>query len=169
MRGWSEIDFLHFLANPAQSYFKLKLNCTFTASLSLKCDKDWLRDEEVESHKVTMIYFLDLHFVCFDVETACISSFITMKLQIHTIIISTMMSMIQATTTLLLNEMMFCSAFPQCCWPWSTLTSSHECCYFTEINRRVVCNCWIPQVLENNKNRQSRGCKPQFFHQPTSA
>ena len=60
------------------------------------------------------------------------------------------MSLIQATITLLLTGM-FCSAFPQCCWPWSTLTSSHECCYFTEINRRVVC-IWM-QLVETTINR----------------
>ena len=51
------------------------------ASLSLKCDQDWLRDEEVENREVTLILFFGLlDLVCLDIETACRSSFITMKL-----------------------------------------------------------------------------------------
>ena len=58
---------------------------------------------------------------------------------------------------------MFCSAFPQCCWPWGTFTLCHEW--------RVVCN-WMQLFLENKNNRQSAGwCKnlsTHFIQQPTS-
>ena len=30
------------------------------ANLNLKCDQDWLRDEEVENRKVTITYFFGL-------------------------------------------------------------------------------------------------------------
>ena len=79
---------------------------------------------------------------------------ITMMLHIYRYIqrIVTMMSLIQATNTLLLTGM-FCSAFPQCCWPRSTLTSCHECYHFTEINRRVVC-IWMQLATSGNDNQQ---------------
>ena len=32
---------------------------TYMTSLSLKCDQDWLRDEEVENLEVTIIFFSD--------------------------------------------------------------------------------------------------------------
>ena len=54
------------------------------ASFSLKCDQDWMRDEEVENREqVTITYLFGLlDLVCFDAETACRSNFIMMKLHI---------------------------------------------------------------------------------------
>ena len=51
------------------------------ASLSLKCGQDWLKDEEVENCKVTIIIFFGvLLLVCFEVDTSYRSGFIMMQL-----------------------------------------------------------------------------------------
>ena len=106
------------------------------------------------------------------VETSCRSSFFTMKLDKTTstvliymqrIVIT--MRLIQATIILLLTGM-FCSAFPQCSWPRSTLTSCRECYHFTEkIEELSVFECsqWKRQSTGWNKHLSTH-----FIQQPTS-
>ena len=61
MRGGSKT--ISFICQPILATF---------VNVSLKCGQDWLKDEEVENCKVTIIIFFGvLALVCFDVEISC--------------------------------------------------------------------------------------------------
>ena len=152
-RKWGVIR-KRFRSFVSQSWpqFRLEANA-YTASLRLKCDQDWLKDEEVENREViTIKFFGGSALVRIHVET---SSFIKMKLDKNTHTNKGFSQQwawfFQVTITLLLTGM-FCSAFPQCCWPRRMmLTSCRECYHFTKINWRLVCT-WM-QLASGNNNQ----------------